>query len=144
MRVPLYRLELSDGSFIECSKCHHFYVRVKDNYVERTLETMATGDELDCAFMMPAISPAKMGLTIQIPGKLEIPFSSSMHIRLAWLNRQLDKNSKYMQITRDDKDWLVRVKMFAQTVATSPYIVDTCFGHHLRFSSEDVRADAAW
>lgn len=135
---PLYRIDLNDGSYIECTKQHGF--ALKNNYITDELKI---GDELQQAPLYPVIlatsSSKNAKYQMQMNNSQQVPYECRIFERMSWLVNHLDKDAPYMQITNKDKKWLQQIKLLAQGLGTTPFIIESCVGYHLRFSSEDVR-----
>ena len=139
----LYRVEMSDGSFVNCTAYHKFYVKKEgEHFVERRTIQLKAGDISEQSPIFPIIST---NACINDPEyQLEklrdnvVPFEFRIFSRLTWLARRLDEGAGYMQITSDDIDWLRLIKLFSNTLGTAPFIGHSPRGYHLRFCSEDV------
>ncbi len=138
---PMYRVDLSDGSYIECTK--HQGMVVKYEYTPRMVCDLKVGDELEQSPLYPVMlshaSPMDPRYQYEQTRPDHVPFEFRIFTRLLWLSNRFDKDAGYMQITHSDKNWLRQVKLLAQGLGVMPYIVETCRGYHLRFSSEDAR-----
>lgn len=137
----LYRVSMSDGSYLDCTAYHKFRIKKGGEYVEmRTLDLMP-GDVSMQATYYPVVlqSTETKHLRFRADNDSDdIPHASRVFDKLLWLAEKLDKDAGYMQITSNDRERLRQIKLFANTLGTNPFIEKSPRGYHLRFCSIDV------
>lgn len=138
----LYHVKMSDGSSVKCTGNHKFSIKENDSFVERRADNLWFGDITKEVDRYPVItSELYENNPKHYFEKLRdnvVPFDFKIFSRLLWLSKKIDKECGYLQITSDDFDWVHEIKLMTNTLGTSPFIVQTIRGYHLRFGSNDV------
>ena len=137
----LYRVQMSDGSFIDCTGSFKLPTQEHNLIVERKVSELYIGDIIEDFEKYPIIASDIYKNNEQCYERLRdntVPFDLRIFSRLLWLSKKIDKECGYMQITSDDIEWARQIKLLANTLGTSPFIVQTIRGYHLRFNSKDV------
>lgn len=133
----LYRVLMSDGSYVDCTAYHKFSIKDEHgDFVEVRAIDLCNGDISEEPKLYPVVS-TQYYRTEQLEDSV-VPFEFRIFDRLVWLAQRIDENAGYMQVTSDDMEWLRKIKLLANTLGTSPFIVETLRGCHLRFCSQDV------
>ena len=139
----LYRVTMSDGSVLDCTGYHKFYVKDDfDSLIERRAMDLRKGDRTEEVKYFPVCSsntnPNDPRYQSDKLRNDEIPFDFRIFSRLIWLARQIDVDAGCLQITSDNIDWLRQIKLFSNALGTAPFIVESPRGYHLRYNSGDV------
>jgi ribonucleotide reductase alpha subunit len=133
----LYRVLMSDGSYVDCTAYHKFSIKQGDKFVETETKNLKKGDISESPKYLPVVLTDFVQNDITSTQK-EPPHTGRVFQRLHWLATHLDKEAGYMQITSNDIEWLRDIKLLANTLAVSPFIVESPRGYHLRFSTHDA------
>ncbi len=137
--MKLVRVTMSDGSYVDCTEYHKFSIRDSHgNFVEREASQLTYGDISEQVSCYPIVSSMVNDVKHEKLRDSVVPFENRIFSKLIWLSTKLDSDAGYMQITSDNIDWLRQIKLLANTLGASPFIVETIRGFHLRFCSDDV------
>jgi len=138
----LLRVTMNDGSFLDCTEYHKFQIKNADgSYEEQIASELKPGDISKQVEQFPIVlGPETSGPYMpEDSGPNVVPLGGRIYTRMSWLADRLDSLSGYMQITSHDIDRLRKIKLMSNTLGTSPFIVESPRGYHLRFSSVDVQ-----
>jgi ribonucleotide reductase alpha subunit len=133
----LYRVSMSDGSFLDCTAEHTFYIRDDDGqFVAREAISLSEGDVSEQVSHYPLMGT--LGVC-SAAAPSSVPFMQSSYQRFAWLSTRLDLEAiRCLQITSKDIGWLRDIKLMMHTLGTDPFITQSSKGFHLRFSNRDA------
>ncbi len=130
-------IEMTTGISIRCTADHILAIKDGNAIVPISAGRLMPGNECVLWKCIPVVHSNfyKIGNV----SNDDPPVNCNVHIQLAWLCSHVDKDAGCLQITSDNKPWLLTIQRMAHCLGTSPFIVKSPRGFHLRFCSMDVR-----
>jgi ribonucleotide reductase alpha subunit len=118
----LIKIVLSNGSEIECTPYHKFYVDENNKNIQYEAKKLKNGMKL-IKTEYPII---REGLDTFSHNKNEVPINYNIKIKLEWLEKNIDDNGKInnsnIELVVDNKDKLQNIKYLLQTLGCDPDI----------------------
>jgi ribonucleotide reductase alpha subunit len=121
----LIRVNLSNGSYLDCTPEHKFYVQEDSNITEVPANKLKIDNKL-IKFNLP--DPIEFNNTeFKYDNKLEVPFNASINNRLRWFEDYCDINgllleSNELQVSSNSKDFLFNVRLMLHTLGVESII----------------------
>ena len=128
----------SDGSELECTPYHHFYIYENGNIVQKEAHQLKENDHL-IESKFPIITEGYNSLI----GMNEVPINGRMKLKKEWLSNMMEKyeyvdNNGYC-IAHVNKQFLINIKYMLQTMGCNPFVESTTTEYfRLVFSVHDL------
>ncbi len=131
-------IELSDGFKIKCAPDHIICIDCDNITTTVSADKLMINDKCIRLQELPVV--VENFYTLVENDIDEPPINCNVRMQLGWLCKYIDKDAGCLQITSQDKEWLRRIQLMSHCLGTTPFIVSSPRGFHLRFCSKDARS----